>query len=60
MPANKNALIRYRTIDRCLVNRQRRWALVDLIEACSKALQEYEGKGSVSKRTVPDGYSDDA
>ncbi len=53
MPANRNALIRYRTIDNCLRNRFKRWTLEDLIEACSEALYEYEGidKG-VSKRTV--------
>lgn len=53
MPVNRNALIRYRTIDNCLRNRFRKWTLDDLIEACSEALYEYEGidKG-VSKRTV--------
>ena len=50
---NKNALLRYRTIDKCLKNRYRKWTLNDLIEACSDALYEYEGKDSgVSKRTV--------
>lgn len=53
MATNKNALIRYRTIDRCLQNRQKRWTLDMLIEACSDALYEYEGKDTnVSKRTV--------
>src|SRR5690606_27382590 len=53
MPVNRNALIRYRTIDNCLRNRQRRWTLEDLIEACSDALYEYEGidKG-VSRRSI--------
>ncbi len=53
MPVNRNALIRYRTIDNCLRNRQRRWTLEDLIEACSGALYEYEGidKG-VSRRSI--------
>ena len=53
MPANKNALIRYKTIDRCLRNRFRRWTIDDLTEACSDALYEMEGilKG-VSVRTV--------
>ncbi|MFA0963227.1 WYL domain-containing protein [Roseivirga sp. BDSF3-8] len=53
MPVNRNALIRYRTIDTCLRNRFRKWTLDDLIEACSDALYEYEGidKG-VSRRTV--------
>lgn len=53
MPANKNALIRYKTIDNCLRNNCRRWTLEDLVEACSDALYEMEGinKG-VSVRTV--------
>ena len=53
MATNKNALIRYLTIDKCLQNYQRKWTLDDLIDACSDALIEYEGKDSyVSKRTV--------
>ncbi|WP_299186892.1 WYL domain-containing protein [uncultured Aquimarina sp.] len=53
MASNKNALIRYKTIDQCLRNTFRRWMLDDLIEACSDALYEYEGKDVyVSKRTV--------
>lgn len=53
MAQNKNALIRYKTIDKCLQNKYRQWTLEDLIEACSQALYEYEGKEtSVSKRTV--------
>lgn len=43
MPVNKNALLRYKTIDRCLRNRYRRWTLDDLVEACSDALNEMEG-----------------
>ncbi len=53
MPANKNALLRYRAIDRCLQNRYRKWTLDDLIEACSDALYEFTGKSdNVSRRTV--------
>lgn len=53
MAQNKNALLRYRTIDRCLRNRGRRWTLQDLVDACSDALYEYEGKQDmVSTRTV--------
>lgn len=53
MPANKNALIRYKTIDNCLRNKYRRWTLEDLVDACSDALFDMEGitKG-VSVRTV--------
>ena len=53
MAVNKNALIRYKTIDKCLQNKFRQWTLTDLIEAVSNALYEYEGKDvDVSKRTV--------
>lgn len=53
MPANRNALVRYKTLDSCLRNRQRKWTLDDLIERVSDALYEYEGidKG-ISRRTV--------
>ncbi len=53
MPTNRNALVRYKTIDKCLQNHYRKWSLLDLIDACSDALYEYEGisKG-VSKRTI--------
>lgn len=53
MPASKNALIRYKTIDNCLRNHYRKWTLDDLIEACSDALSEYEGRDeNVSRRTI--------
>ena len=53
MPANKNALIRYKTIDNCLRNRYKRWTLDDLVEACSEALYDMAGiKKGVCARTV--------
>ena len=53
MPANKNALLRYKTIDNCLRNRYRKWTLDDLIDACSDALSELEGRDeNISRRTV--------
>lgn len=53
MPANKNALIRYKTIDNCLRRRYRRWTLQDLIDACSDALYDMEGiRTGVSTRTI--------
>ena len=53
MPVNKNALIRYKTIDRCLRNPYRRWTIEDLTDACTDALEEMEGKTKpVSIRTV--------
>ncbi|MBR4267760.1 MAG: WYL domain-containing protein [Bacteroidales bacterium] len=53
MPANKNALIRYKTIDNCLRNKYRKWTIEDLLDACCDALYDCEGisKG-VSLRTV--------
>ena len=44
MSSNKNALIRYKTIDRCLRNKYKKYTLEDLIEECSEALFEFEGK----------------
>lgn len=53
MALNKNALIRYKTLDKCFQNIYRKWSLDDLINACSEALYEYEGrKINLSKRTV--------
>jgi predicted DNA-binding transcriptional regulator YafY len=53
MPINRNALIRYRTIDKCLQNRRRKWTIEDLINACNEALYEYEGQDRpVSLRTI--------
>ena len=53
MPANKNALLRYKTIDRCLRNTGRQWTLQDLVKACSDALYEYSGKDEyLSERTI--------
>lgn len=53
MATNKNALIRYKTIDKCLQNNYRRWTLDDLQEECSNALYEFEGRDvNVSRRTL--------
>lgn len=53
MATNKIALLRYQTIDKCLQNHYRKWALDDLIEAVSEALYDYEGITSgISKRTI--------
>ncbi len=55
MPANLNALIRYKTIDQCLRNPHRKHDIQSLKEACSEALAEYRGvyKG-VGERTIRD------
>lgn len=53
MPSNLNALIRYKTIDRCLSNPYRKWSIDDLIESCSSALKEYRGIYTrISERTI--------
>ena len=53
MPINKDVLIRYKTIDKCLQNRNRAWTLDDLIEACSATVKANDEKHKgVSKRTV--------
>ena len=53
MPSNLNALIRYKTIDRCLSNPYRKWSIEDLIESCSSALKEYRGIYTrISERTI--------
>ena len=53
MSSNKNALIRYKTLDKCLKNKYKKYTLEDLMDECSEALFEFEGKETfVSKRTV--------
>ncbi|GAL76001.1 putative transcriptional regulator [Nonlabens ulvanivorans] len=53
MAVNKNALLRYKTIDKCLQNTYRTWTLADLVAYCSQTLYDYEGRDvSVSTRTV--------
>jgi len=55
MPANLNALIRYKTINGCLKGGRRKWSIGELIDACSDALAESRGRyDAVSERTVRD------
>jgi len=55
MPANLNALIRYKTINSCLHGGRRKWSIEELIDACSDALAESRGRyDAVSERTVRD------
>lgn len=52
MPLNRATLIRISTIDKCLQNHYRRWTIDDLIDACTDALAEFEGRSNpVSRRT---------
>jgi hypothetical protein len=55
MPANLNALIRYKTINSCLYGGNRRWSIQELMEKCSAALAEYRGRyETISERTIRD------
>ena len=50
MSSNNHALIRYRTIDRCLKSQSKNYFVKDLIKACSDAVHEYEEHRSGKKR----------
>lgn len=53
MPINKNALVRYKVLDKCLRNPGKRYFIEDLIEECSKALFEISDLSSgVSRRQI--------
>lgn len=53
MPVNKNALIRYKLLDKCFSNKWKRYYINDLIKHCSDALSEYYGKDfEVSRRQI--------
>lgn len=55
MPANLNALVRYKTINSCLYGGRRKWAIDELIDACSEALGESRGRYErISERTIRD------
>jgi hypothetical protein len=54
MPANLNALIRYKTINSCL-NGGRKWTIHELVEACSETLADTRGRYErISERTIRD------
>lgn len=55
MPANLNALIRYKTINSCLYGGRSRLTIDQLRERCSEALAENRGRYTpVSERTIRD------
>ena len=54
MPVNKNANIRYRTLDRCFRDTRRRYFIEDLIDECNEALLSYNFEGGVSRRQIFD------
>lgn len=51
MGKSKNAYIRYRTLDRCFRDTRKRYFIEDLVEACNKDLDNYDGS-YVSERQV--------
>lgn len=51
MPLNKNALLRYRVLDRCLRVPGRLWSLEELQACCNEAMRACTGMG-ISRRTV--------
>ncbi len=53
MATNKHAIIRYRTIDRCLRDIDRLWTWRELAEACKEAIASSTGRDvNVSERTI--------
>jgi predicted DNA-binding transcriptional regulator YafY len=50
MATNKNAIIRYQTLDKCFRNPGRRFYIEDLIEACNNALFDYSDYSNGIKR----------
>lgn len=53
MPIHKNAIIRYRTIDRCLRNTEKSWTWKTLAEECSQEIYLATGKNfALSERTI--------
>lgn len=53
MPVNLNALIRYKTIDECLSNKNLKCTISVLMEKCSEKLSESQGLYTgVSERTI--------
>lgn len=52
MPTNKNASIRYQTLDKCFSDIYHRYYIDDLIDRCNEALYQYNGIGGVSRRQI--------
>lgn len=55
MATNKNATIRYQTLDRCFRNPGRKYSIDDLVDACNEALYDIDTNSSgIKKRQVYD------
>lgn len=52
MPTNKNAAIRYQTLDKCFRDRRHKYYIEDLIDKCDEAIYYYNGIGGVSRRQI--------
>jgi predicted DNA-binding transcriptional regulator YafY len=58
MSINKNALIRYQTLDKCFSNTGKRYFIEDLLEACNKAIYDYDGaRDGIKRRQLFDDIS---
>lgn len=51
MPVDKQVLLRYQVLNRCLRNKYREYTIDDLVDECNKALRRMD-KPDVSKRTI--------
>jgi predicted DNA-binding transcriptional regulator YafY len=55
MSTNKNAILRYQTLDKCFRNPGKRYFINDLIELCNEALFDYDPLNSgIQKRQIYD------
>ena len=53
MPYNKNALLRYKVLDRCFQNKGRNFGINDLIHEINKELEDFNGpEVQVNRRMV--------
>ena len=52
MPTNKNAILRYQTLDKCFRDMHNKYYIEDLIHICNEALLLYNGIGGVSRRQI--------
>ena len=55
MAVNKNAIIRYKTLDECFSNKYKKFTVNDLVLACNEKLSDYYGVDTtVSRRQIYD------
>lgn len=54
MATNKNAVIRYRALDKCFRDYRHRYYLEDLIEKCEDELRSFNYEANVSRRQIFD------